>query len=180
MPLAKEKNSEKTASGPGKATVISRAIPILIVSILAGGGGFLQGTMVKGKPVAKSENSVTVNAKPPDEGKTAAEDASQGSTALAKMFVRPLAPIISNLGNPSETWMRLELSLLLDPKEISEQDVVAAQAAESVVTFLRTVELKKIEGPSGFLHFREDLGDMLSESYQGKITGVLIGSMVVE
>ena len=105
---------------------------------------------------------------------------SSESSVAAKTIVRPLAPIISNLGLPSETWMRLELSLLLNPAASSEQDIVAAKAGESVVTFLRTVELKKIEGPSGFLHFREDLSDMLTTQFHDSVTGVLIGSMVVE
>jgi flagellar protein FliL len=180
--MAKEKEAVAEGEAPAKPSLVSRIIPILIISILAGGGGFLQGSMIRGgsaPAAAAPEAAKTAEEQVKPEGgeaKVAGEEAPVEATTI----VRPLAPVISNLGNPSETWMRLEVSLLLSAEAAKEQDILAAKAGESVVTFLRTVDLKKIEGPSGFLHFREDLSNLLTTQFHGMIAGVLIGSMVVE
>lgn len=162
-----------------KKSLVSSIVPILLVTIVAGGGGFLQGTMfrnISSNPLEPVKPGATAS-----EGDQIRSDGAKTEVPASKTaIVRSLTPIISNLGTPSDTWMRLELSLLMDQAAQSEQDIVAVKAADSVVNYLRTVELKKIEGPSGFLHFREDLSDMLVAEFAGKITGVLIGSMVVE
>lgn len=180
--MAKENEKAVNLDGAIKPSLMSRVIPILIISILAGGGGYVQGSFVRGNSapdLAKTEANIASEKSVGSEASSTDRSTTEASVA-AKTIVRPLAPIISNLGFPSETWMRLELSVLMTPGASSEQDVVAAKAGESVVTFLRTVDLKKIEGPSGFLHFREDLSDLLTTQFRGSVTGVLIGSMVVE
>jgi flagellar protein FliL len=180
--VAKENEKTVNLDGSIKPSLMSRVIPILIISILAGGGGYIQGSLVRGNSApeaTKKEAGITSETLAATEASSTDHYIPENSVA-AKTIVRPLAPIISNLGFPSETWMRLELSVLMTSGASSEQDIVAAKAGESVVTFLRTVDLKKIEGPSGFLHFREDLSDLLTTQFRGSVTGVLIGSMVVE
>jgi flagellar protein FliL len=180
--LAKEKNIVLSSDDPVKPSLVSRIIPVLIVSILAGGGGYLHGSLVRGSTTPethKAEADATIEHSAAPEA-NAPDHVSTEAIVEAKTIVRPLAPIISNLGFPSETWMRLELTVLMSPTASTEQDVVAAKAGESIVTFLRTLNLKQIEGPSGFLHFREDLSDLLTTQFKGTVTGVLIGSMVVE
>jgi flagellar protein FliL len=180
--VAKDKEKIANQEGPNKKSLISRVIPVLIITILAGGGGYLQGSIVRVNPVHSTDKKEvgTLEEKSVNSEANADELHGQESALSDQTIVRSLAPVVSNLGTPSDTWMRLELSILMSSAASSEQDLVAAKAGESVVAFLRTVDLKKIEGPSGFLHFREDLSDMLTARFSGSISGVLIGSMVVE
>jgi flagellar protein FliL len=177
--VAKQKEEKAEIDGAPKRSLVSRIIPVLLVSILAGGSGFMQGALFRGSSSADASTTNAAVEQPKPEGEAAAE-VKKDEPVAPKTIVRTLAPIISNLGNPSETWMRLEISILIDGKVQSDQDVIAVKASDLVVSYLRTIELKKIEGPSGFLHFREDLNDTLTAEFEGKITGVLIGSMVVE
>ena len=179
--MAKASDKPKVESKGPKKSIVSRVIPPLLVTIIAAGGGYVEGSLFRGG-AASTEKSTTPaaaehGATPPESETAAAEPP---KSEVEKTVVRSLAPIVSNLGSPSETWMRLEISILMHETSQAEQDELAVKAADSVVGFLRTVNLKSIEGPSGFTHFREDLGDILKSSFDGKISGVLIGSMVVE
>ena len=180
--MAKASEQKGGNEGGSKRSLVSRVIPVLLVTIIAGGGGFLEGTFFRDR-AASGEAPKTSTASASEQTVPAATSeahAPEQKAEIERDTVRALAPIVSNLGSPSETWMRLEISILMHKVEQADQDETAVKAADAVVAFLRTVSLKSIEGPTGFTHFREDLSDMLKNSFDGKITGVLIGSMVVE
>ena len=58
--------------------------------------------------------------------------------------------------------------------------LLAVKSSDALLTMLRTVNLAQIEGPSGFLHFKEDINDLLRVNSENKVAQVLINSMVVE
>ena len=58
--------------------------------------------------------------------------------------------------------------------------MLAAQIAEDIVAYLRTVSLAQIEGASGFQHLREDLNDRVRVRSGGKVRDLVIQSLVVE
>ena len=179
--MAKAGNKPNAESKGPKKSIVARIIPPLLVTIIAAGGGYVEGSLLRGSAASTEEHKTPATV---EHGAAAVETeiatAEPHKGEVEKTVVRSLAPIVSNLGSPSETWMRLEISILMHEMEQAEQDELAVKAADSVVGFLRTVNLKSIEGPSGFTHFREDLSDILKSTFNGKITGVLIGSMVVE
>jgi flagellar FliL protein len=94
--------------------------------------------------------------------------------------VRSLAPIVTNLASPERTWVRLEASLVLDGEQAADSNVLAAQIAEDIVAFLRTVALTQIQGASGFQHLREDLNDRVRVRSGGKVRDLVIQSLIVE
>ncbi len=95
-------------------------------------------------------------------------------------IIRQLAPIITNLASPKDVWMRIEVSIVIKPEAKAEQDLIAVKSSDQILALLRTIDLAQIEGPSGFLHFREDINDLVRESSEHKVAQVLINSMVVE
>jgi flagellar FliL protein len=114
------------------------------------------------------------------------ESASAGSGAQAAKGrippganVRSLAPIVTNLGGPGRTWIRLEASLVFDGDPPGEA-VLSAQITEDIVAYLRTVSLLQIQGPSGFQHLREDLNDRVRVRSGGKVRDLVIQAMIVE
>ena len=76
--------------------------------------------------------------------------------------------------------MRIEVSIVISPDAQAEQDLIAVKSSDEILALLRTVDLAQIEGPSGFLHFREDINDLVRENSGHKVLQVLINSMVVE
>ena len=88
--------------------------------------------------------------------------------------------ITANLAQPKTTWIRLEASLVVKQDLGPEADVLASKMAEDIVGFLRTVTMEQIAGPSGFQHLREDLNDRVRVRSEGKVSELIIQSLILE
>jgi len=93
--------------------------------------------------------------------------------------LRPLAPIVTNLAGPDETWIRIEASLVFNevPDDV---DALTARITEDIVAFLRTVKVGHIEGPIGFQHLSEDLNDRVRARSDGGVREIIIQGLIVE
>ena len=109
------------------------------------------------------------------EEKPAAEPRYAGATHL-----KPLAPVLTNLAEPHDIWMRVEASIVFDDEEIATDDVLAGKIGEDILTYLRTVSLSQIESPSGMLHLREDLSERARTRSEGRVKELVIQTMVVQ
>jgi flagellar FliL protein len=98
----------------------------------------------------------------------------------ADSAVLRLEPVVTNLAAPPGAWIRLEAWLVFAGEPPKEQDELAVRITEDILAFLRTVRLDQIEGPSGFLHLREDLSERAAIRSQGLVREVVIGGLVVE
>ncbi len=96
--------------------------------------------------------------------------------------LRPVAfpPILTTLAKPIGTWIRLEGALLVVPDSEKDDDRLAVETGEQILTYLRTLRLEDIETPSGFLGLRDDLNETVKIMSGGQIHGVLIHGLVVE
>jgi flagellar FliL protein len=157
---------------------MSVIIPVLLLTLIASGGGFAVATMLGANlaPVPQVEVAAADgdHVAKPAEGE--ARDAHGENTGI----IRQLAPIVTNLASPKDVWMRIEISIVIKPEAKAEQDLIAVKSSDQILALLRTIDLAQIEGPSGFLHFREDINDLVRESSEHKVAQVLINSMVVE
>ncbi len=186
--MAKEKKDDKAkaegAAAPKKSSMLSVIISVVLVTLVAGGGGFAFGTLVfSSKPTthAAAEGAAeSGQGEAAGEAKPGEEKAAEAHGQQPGQIVRQLSPIVTNLQSPKETWIRLEMSVVLKPEAASEQDLIAVRAGDRVLGLLRSITLSQIDGPSGLLHLREDLTDLLVEGHDSQITQVLINSMVVE
>ena len=155
--------TEKKASGG-----IS-IIALIVFSLLAAGSGAGFGFVVP-------DMIQPTESKP--QGKSAHEHADgheAGPTKLAG-----LAPITTNLAKPSSTWIRLEAAIVVEKDLGPDAQLMASKISEDIVGYLRTVSIDQIEGPSGFQHLREDLNDRVRVRSEGKISELVITSMIVE
>jgi flagellar protein FliL len=140
---------------------------MLILTGFATGAGGLLGVQLVARlaPVHTSE--------------TAAGQSFKGRYA-ENATLKALPPIVTNLASPSNTWVRLEASIVIDRAPDGEPNALLAGVAEDFVAFLRTVSLQQIEGPSGFQNLREDLGDRLRVRTGGKARELVIQGFIVE
>jgi flagellar FliL protein len=90
-----------------------------------------------------------------------------------------LAPIVANLAEPKDAWIRIEASILVD-NSLQGADAVAAELAEDVVAYLRTTTLSQFEGASGFQNLREDLKDRAMIRDRDRIKDLVIHGVVIE
>ncbi len=176
MASAKE-NKTEGAKG-AKPSVMSVIIPVLLLTLIAGGGGFAVATIL-GPNVAPALQA-EVAASEGDHVSKPAEGEAGDEHGENNGIIRQLAPIVTNLASPKDVWMRIELSIVIKPEAKAEQDLIAVKSSDQILALLRTIDLAQIEGPSGFLHFREDINDLVRESSEHKVAQVLINSMVVE
>ncbi len=91
-----------------------------------------------------------------------------------------LTPVITNLGDPAETWVRLQAAIVLDATEARKPELVAAEIAEDILGYLRTISLASIGGASGLRHLREDLDERARIRSGGKVRELVIRALVVQ
>lgn len=93
------------------------------------------------------------------------------------MGVAYLEPVTTNLAGPSNTWVRIEMALIFDGRP----DPAIAQAIQQdVLAYLRTVKVHQVEGASGFQHLKTDLEERAAIRSDGKVTGILIRTLLFE
>ena len=161
---------EKAKGGSGSLVMVLGAVVVLSL-VAAGGGGFLGlklYSMVEQSVQRKSEAAEKAKAQ---SIKPAVAGAAQ---------IKALAPVVTNLANPSTSWVRLEGSLVLEEMPAAEADLLAAKVSEDIIAFLRTVTVAQIEGASGFQHLREDLTDRVKARSAGRARELVIHTFVVE
>jgi flagellar FliL protein len=91
-----------------------------------------------------------------------------------------LPPIVTNLGAPQDTWVRLEGSIIFDPRTLPHPDAVAGQIGDDILAYLRTVSLRQLEGPIGLENIRQDLNERAAIRSEGKVRGFVIRTLVVQ
>lgn len=154
-------------------------VGILLASVLAAGGGaFLGWSQFAEKPPEKHSS-------PRSHGKDEPHKAGDGEKYTDGTRIRDLQPITTNLAGQPAAWIRLEASVVLggedEPKEKSSEEVEMLRLInEDVVAYLRTLTVAQIQGPSGFQSLREDLDERVRIRSEGKVTELIVQSMVLE
>jgi flagellar protein FliL len=155
-----EPAADKKAGG-GLSVIGLILLSLIAVGSGAGFGMILPGLMEKEK-------------KPVAEPSKAAQAHGPGAQLV------PLTPITTNLAHPSATWVRLESMLVAREDMGPDGSVLVKRMSEDILGYLRTVSLDQIAGPSGFQHLREDLNDRVRIRSQGKVSGLVITSLILE
>jgi flagellar protein FliL len=97
-----------------------------------------------------------------------------------EILVRELPPIIANLAEPSDSWVRVQASIVFDVKAVQKPDVLAAEIAEDLLGFMRTLSLAQIGGARGLQHLREDLSERASTRSGGLVRELIVQTLVVQ
>jgi flagellar FliL protein len=144
------------------------AIAMLIVTVLAAVSGGLYGLRIAAPALEHSAASSGAEEKPV----VATLEAS------AKLFDLPA--VVTNLGSPQETWVRLEASLLIDPKAAPQSEALGAEIAGDILAFLRTTSLSQIQGAAGLQNLRDDLNERAAIRSGGSVKELVIRTLVVQ
>lgn len=154
--------NDEPADGKKKSSAIVTIAIVLVLSLVAAGGGWLLGGAVA--PQETSEPQVA------SEGGD-----EEGEEAVTRVV--DLDPITTNLGYPSENWVRLEIALLY----AEEPDEALSEVIhQDILAYMRTVSLQQIEGPRGFQYLREDLMERVALRGEGKVANLMVRTFVIE
>jgi hypothetical protein len=127
------------------------------------------------KPVAQGEGD-----HPAEEGAEEHKLEEPEAENLAELVATPIEPVITNLGNPKEVWIRLEGSILSRAEAEVPAKTLAVQAQHQILSYLRTVDSRQIEGASGLLHLNEDLNEVMKTFSGGQVRQLLISGLILE
>ncbi|HXZ16557.1 MAG TPA: flagellar basal body-associated FliL family protein [Roseiarcus sp.] len=109
-----------------------------------------------------------------------AEKPKEAVAAAPPSSLYDLPPIVTNLGSPQDTWIRLEGSLVFDPKALPHPEAMAGKIGEDLLAYLRTATLKQLEGPIGLQSIRQDLNERAAIRSEGKVREFVIRTLVVQ
>jgi flagellar protein FliL len=154
--------SEKTKAGLGGFIGV-----VLVLTGLAAAGGY---TLVSHAMQVASDKSKL-------DTETAKKSIAIEYTG--KMQTVALMPVITNMATP-DSWVRMEATLVYDGSNGSLPATIPAEITEDILALMRTLTLGHVSGPSGFLHLKGDIVERANQRSAGRVSDVLIQSLVFE
>jgi flagellar FliL protein len=158
-----------------KSSLAMTLAAVAALTVIGAGGGLAIGKLVMPAPAA--EPAAAEHAQPAaDHGAAAPAEGGHGAAA-AGTHIKLLDPIITNLAFPSDSLVRLELSLIFGE---NVDETVAAAVQEDILAYMRTTSLQQLQGPRGFAYLRDDLKERAKLRSQGKVADILFRTFVIE
>jgi flagellar protein FliL len=165
--MASDEVSEKAPAATGKMSVTVWFAFMIVLTLIAGAGGAAFGLYLTSQAKAMLGPVATATEAP-------------NPPHIENANVRDLPPIITNMGQTSETWVRLHAAIVFDSASVEKPDVLAAEIASDILGFLQTLSVSQLSGPSGLQHLREDLNDRAIVRSDGRVHELVIESVVVQ
>lgn len=138
----------------------------LLLTVAAGGAGFLSGHSRIGAPAAEAVAPLPI-----------ISEARIAKSELGQLLSLP--PVVTNLGGRQDRWIRLEAAVLIaDPKPLAPE--LAPKLADDVAALMRTVPPEQISGPSGFGHLKQELLERMKTRTNGTAAEIMIQSLIIE
>jgi flagellar FliL protein len=166
-------SAEATGDGKDGGGLIGFVIVTVLALGLGAGFGFFLADL--SAPQVETVDVASAKSEPTD--REAAKSVVQGVDGTAKLVA--MTPIVVNLAQPQDAWIRIEASLLVQGMDFGA-DILAGQVAEDFVAYLRTATLSQFEGPSGFQNLREDFIDRATIRDREHIKDVIVHGVVIE
>ncbi len=167
------KKAELAAKKAKSSGWIAIAISALAITVAAGAGGILFGL----KTAATIETAIAKRdaAAKPEAGKHILAMKYSGDTV-----VKPLDAVVTNLASPSDTWVRLEASMVFKNGALQNPEVTGAEVRQDMLAYLRTVNIAQLEGPSALQHLLEDLDERAAVRTNGRVSELVIQTLVIQ
>ncbi|WOS63365.1 flagellar basal body-associated FliL family protein [Sinorhizobium fredii] len=155
---------------PKSPSLVMTIAAVAVLTLVAGGGGWLVGVLLAPPPAEKAEAVAEV------------PESATGEEGLPKVATEAngivqLEPITTNLAYPAENWVRLEVALQF--KGVPDV-ALAEEIHQDIVAYLKTVSLQQIQGPRGFQYLRDDIQERVDLRSDGRVTNVMFRTFVIQ
>ncbi len=94
--------------------------------------------------------------------------------------VMELPAIVTNLAQPEEARVRMQVAMVYPKRGVENVTLLAARINDDIVTFLKTLTVAGLQGPSGLQALREDLNERAAVRSDGKVREIIIEALVVQ
>jgi flagellar FliL protein len=171
------------------ASKVMTIAALVVLTLLAGGGGWLVGGVLAPKPLSVEEAKMVEEAKAAVANRYAKNAERAGGDHAGKKDdglpriateangVVQLDAITTNLAYPTENWIRLEVALLFK----GAPDVaMAEQIHQDIAAYMKTVSLQQIQGPRGFQYLKDDIEERVDLRSEGRVTNVIFRTFVIQ
>jgi flagellar FliL protein len=162
--------TEQAGAAPARPKLWVTIAGILLVTLIAGGAGGGAGIYLT------SLVQKLVEAK-------AAEQPPKELPALrysGDLVLEKLDPVVTNLAEPSDTWIRMETSIVFPNGALPDPHVTAAEIRQDILAYVRTISVDQLEGPSALQHLREDLNERVAVRTSGLVRELIIETLVLQ
>jgi len=176
------------ASKSSGGSMVSFIVAVVLLTLISAGAGFgsVSFLIYTPAPQAKVAKDYKANgAKTSGHGKSAgggdmtSDGGGDGEAAQAIEIIK-LEPVVTNLANPVETWVRIEASIELVSSYNGDKNLLLTTIAEDLLMFTRTLSLASISGSSGIAHYKEDISERARIRSGGAVNQVLLRMLVIE
>lgn len=167
-PVAAAEKKPKGSSGGW----LGLALPVAIVTVVAAGLGVGLGMQT----ASSIERAIA------DRKASAPPTASTPATANydSDTLIQPVEAVVTNLTDPHDVWVRLETAVVFKKGSIENPGWMAAEVRQDILAYVRTMSLADLDGPSAFQHLREDLNERASVRTDGRVSELIIESLVIQ
>jgi flagellar FliL protein len=167
------KKAELAAKGSKFPPWMGIAISVLAITAVAAAGGVLFGI--------KTAQTIETTIAKRDAAVTAAADKHLIAMKYSgDTVVKPLEAVVTNLASPSDTWVRLEASMVFKNGALANPEVTGAEVRQDMLAYLRTVNIAQLEGPSALQHLLEDLNERAAVRTNGRVSELVIQTLVIQ
>jgi flagellar FliL protein len=169
-------------SGP---SMVAFLIACAVITLVAAGAGFGVSATMIGPATFPSSDVANDGGAASGGGESGhgapasghgAESADTGKPAHEYVVV-DIPSITTNLVDPSDAWIRMELSLVFTEKADQE---VAMEVHQDILAYVHTMKLYNLRGGSGYQHLIEDLQERAAIRTEGRVKRVLVRSLILE
>lgn len=187
------------AGDKGKAKGGGIVVPLIILTLLAGGAGFGFGSFIlaesmKGKPKAAADKGATEKKSAPKKkaghgGKKSKyakkksehpDEAEHAPTEKKVLRLVAIPAIITNLKEPKGSWIRIESKAVASAGSIDNEAALTQRLSQDILMYLRTLRVGDIDSSNGLLQVRTDLNDIARIRSKGKLDEIVIQGLIVE
>lgn len=91
-----------------------------------------------------------------------------------------LPPIITNIADPPDVWVRLEGNLVFDKSREANSTLLSAKLAQHVMAYLNTLKLADMQGAGAIHAVSQDLDEIVRSLSDGQVQGLLLSGLVFE
>ena len=178
-----EPDSEQPTGAPPKSSSLGYFGVLFALALVAvSAGWFAADQLQMPQKAASFSKDVLAKKSQSDVGNSDKASASDCDAAAGnpKSATIILDPIIVALQKSDNAFMRIELAIIPnEDADISSKEELL-RIGSDIAAFTQTLTLQQISGPTGHLHFREDILDRVRLVTNGKVKDLLILSMVAE
>ncbi len=167
------------AGGKKKPSFMSKLIEFLLVTLIAGGAGVALTAMNPPPPDSTAADKPRPGKLAPEK-KQGEKPESAAACGSGGPNLIDMPPIVTNIATPADTWIRLEASIVFDAKTLPHPEVVAAEIATDELAYLHTVSIAELQGPIGLENIRQDLRDRAFVRSGGKVSDLLLRTLVLQ